>query len=211
MLQTIQRLAATRPGLGVAQRASILVVASGPYHERAVRTIRKYPLADVALAGTVTGFHIMATAGPLVTIERATDALLGTPTTPQEVNAHRWMILSGTTATMLVGMAIQRTLNHSGWRGPAVEAGRIVGSQLSIGAAASAVVVATDIVLGENGRGKLKHPAIALAFGGIIVSGQSRALHSIAARITLPTEPRTATVMVKGRFRTKEVRLPVRR
>ena len=186
MLQAIERLAAMKPGLGVAQRASILVFASGPYHPQA-RQIQKVPLAGIALAGTVRGFHIVLTAGPLVAIERTTDAILGTPATSAEVNAHRRMILSGTAATMVAGVAIQRTLNHSGLRGPAVEAGRILGTQLSIGAAASAIVIATDIVLGESGRGKLNHPATALAFGGLIATAQSRALATIAGKITLPT------------------------
>ena len=68
-----------------------------------------------------------------------------------------------------------------------MEAGRILGTQLSIGAAASAIVIATDIVLGESGRGKLNHPATALAFGGLIATAQSRALATIAGKITLPT------------------------
>ena len=105
MLQAIERLAAMKPGLGVAQRASILVFASGPYHPQA-RQIQKVPLAGIALAGTVRGFHIVLTAGPLVAIERTTDAILGTPATSAEVNAHRRMILSGTAATMVAGVAI---------------------------------------------------------------------------------------------------------
>ena len=187
MLHAIERLAAMKPGLGVAQRASILVVASGPYHPQAA-TIQRVPLAGLALAGTVRGFHIVLTAGPLVAFERTADAVLGTPTTPAEVNAHRWMILSGTAATMVAGVALQRTLNHSHVGGPVVEAGRIVGTQLSIGAVASAIVVATDIVLGESGRGKLNHPATALVFGGMIASAQSKALASLAAKVTLPTQ-----------------------
>ncbi|MGB8022615.1 MAG: hypothetical protein WCF04_15415, partial [Candidatus Nanopelagicales bacterium] len=151
------------------------------------RTIRKFPLAGLALAGTVRGFHIVMTAGPLVAIERTTDAWLGRPTTPAEVNAHRWMILSGTATTMVAGMAIQRTLNHSGLRGPVVEAGRILGTQLSIGAAASGIVIATDVVLGESGRGKLNRPAIALVLGGVIAAAQTKALAALAARVTLPS------------------------
>jgi hypothetical protein len=198
VLHAIERLAAMKPGLGVAQRASILVVASGPYHPQAA-TIQRVPLAGLVLAGTVRGFHIMLTAGPLVAFERTADAVLGTPTTPAGVNAHRWMILSGTATTMIAGMALQRTLNHSHLRGPVVEAGRIVGTQLSIGAAASAIVVATDIVLGESGRGKLNHPATALVFGGMIASAQSKALASVAARVTLPTQRVIAPTRGHGR------------
>ncbi len=144
-------------------------------------------MANVALAGTVRGFHVVLTAGPLVAIERTADAVLGTPTTPAQVNAHRRLILTGTAATMVAGLAIQRTLNHSGLRGPVVEAGRILGTQLSIGAAASAIVIVTDIVLGESGRGKLNHPANAVVFGALIATAQSKALASVAGRITLPT------------------------
>ena len=188
MLQAIERMAAMKPGLGVAQRASILVFASGPYHPQA-RTIQRVPLAGFALGGTVRGFHIVLTAGPLVAIERTADAVLGTPTTSAQVNAHRWMILSGTAATLVAGMAIQRTLNHSALRGPVIEAGRVLGTQLAIGATASAIVIATDIVLGESGRGKLNHPATALLFGGMIASAQSKALATIAGKVTLPTRP----------------------
>ena len=140
-----------------------------------------FPLAALALGGTVRGFHIVLTAGPLVAIERTADAVLGTPTTSAQVNAHRWMILSGTAATLVTGMAIQRTLNHSTLHGPVIEVGRVLGTQLSIGATASAIVIATDIVLGESGRGKLNHPATALVFGGMIASAQSKALATLAA------------------------------
>ena len=188
MLQAIERLAAAKPGLGVAQRASILVLASGPYHPQA-REIQRVPLAGFALRGTVRGFHILLTAGPLVAIERITDAVLGTPQTSAQVNAHRWMILSGTAATMVAGLAVQRTLNHSTLGGPAVEAGRVLGTQLSIGATASAIVIATDIVLGESGRGSPNHPATALVFRGMIASAQSKALAALAGKTTLPTRP----------------------
>ena len=80
-----------------------------------------------------------------------------------------------------------------------VEVGRVVGTQLSIGAAASAIVVATDIVLGESGRGKLNHPATALVFGGMIASAQSKALARLAARVTLPTQRVIAPSRGQGR------------
>ena len=186
MLKTIERLASTKPGLGVAQRASILVFASGPYHPQAAR-IKRVPLAAAALAGTVRGFHLMLTAGPLVAIERGADSALGTPETSSEVNAHRWMILSGSAATLVAGVALQRTLNHSDLGGPIIEAGRVAGAQLSIGAAASALVIGTDIVLGESGRGKLNNPGTAVVLGGVIAAAQSKALSALAAKLTLPT------------------------
>ena len=107
----------------------------------------------------------MLTAGPFVAIG-APRTLSGTPTTSAEVDGHRSMILSGTTATLVTGIAMQRTLNH---RRLAPRSSRSAASWargLSIGATTSAIVIGDRHRLGESGHGKLDHPATALVFGG---------------------------------------------
>jgi hypothetical protein len=212
MIRSIQTLAQAKPGLGAAQRTGILTASAGGYQGPVQRAVRGAPLARTALASSISAFRVAMATAPIVAFGRAADARLGhRPTTPAEADARRRAILTGTAATVAIGLVTQRLANHSGRSGPLVEAGRALGSQLAIGGTAGALVVGTDLVLGERGRQHVNRPATALTAGGLIVVVQSRALRRIAPRLTLPTAPRSATIPVKVGWRTGEVRLPLAR
>lgn len=212
MLKSVQHLALAKPGLGATQRAGLLTVATGPPQGPVERRVRQVPLADLALAGVTSAFRMAMTTGPMVAVERAADAALGgPPTTPAQVDAHRRAVLAGTAATIALGLVTQRLANHSGHSGPLAQASRALGAQLAVGGAASALVIGTDLVLGESGRQKVSSPATALTLGGLLAATQARAMRRIAPRLTLPMPPRTVTIPVRSGRRTGDVQLPLAR
>lgn len=212
MLRTVQHIAQAKPGLGVAQRAGLLVASSGPYHRRARGEVDRRPLVRLALVGSISALHIALTSGPQIAIERVVDgSRSGAPGTADEVNARRRAILLGNAAVIATGLVTQRVMTHSERSGPVVEVSRILGSQLAIGGAANALVLGTDILVGETGRGRVSHPTAAVSLGGLAAVAQSRVLKRVAPRLTLPIAPRTVTVPVRTRWRVHEVVLPLAR
>jgi hypothetical protein len=212
MFRSIQMLAQAKPGLGAAQRAGMLTASAGGYQGPVERAVRRAPLARTALASSTSAFRVAMATGPIVAFGRAADIRLGhRPTTPAEFDTRRRAILTGSAATVAVGLVTQRLANHSGRTGPVVEAGRVLGSQLAIGGTAGALVVGTDLALGERGRHRVNRPATALTAGGFIAVAQSHALRRIVPRLILPTAPRTVTIPVRSGWRTGDVRLPLAR
>lgn len=186
----INELLKKEPGLGIARRASILVVASGPYQGGLIRRIDRVPLANVALAGVISSFYVTMTAVPQLAIEQAADQSLGgKPTTPEQVAARRRVLLAGNAATMVAGVLAQRAITHSGHTGPLLDAGRVISSQVAIGAAAGAIVTCSDIVLGPLARRKDKQSAATIAVSAGIMAMNSRLLKKSAKVLTLPTRP----------------------
>lgn len=190
MNERLNALLRTEPSLGIAKRASFLVVASGPYHREVTKEVDRVPMANVALAGTISGLQAAMTALPQLAIERAVQRTLGgPPTTPAQVGAHRRALLAGNAAAMVAGILAQRAINHSGRSGPVAELGRIAASQLAIGAAAATIVTGSDAVLGPLLSRKDRNSAATIAVTAMTLRGQSRTLKRVAAAITMPTRP----------------------
>lgn len=190
MNERLNTLMSQQPGLGIARRSSILVAASGPYQSGLGRRVDRIPLGNLALAGMVSSFHVALTAGPQLAIEQAADRSLGgKPTTPEQVARHRRVILAGNAATMAAAVVVQRAITHSRRSGPLLEVGRVITSQVAIGAAAGAIVTGSDIVLGPLARRKDKQSAATLAVSAGIMAMNSKLLKRSARALTLPNAP----------------------
>ncbi len=193
---------------GVKQRAALLVAISGPYHKRVTRQIGQVPLANLALAGTISAFYAGMTTGPYSVVQRAVDSAMGgPPTTPERIAVQRRALLAGTMATIATGVVAQRAINHAGWGGPAAEAGRVVGSQLAIGGAASAIMLGTDMVLGPAPGEPAVRPPLPVIAATVIA--QRRALRRIVPRLSPPRAPSTVTIPVRNgrRIRARQLQL----
>lgn len=190
MNERLNALMKQQPGLGIARRSSILVAASGPYQSGIRRRVNKIPFGNLALTGVVSSFYVAMTAVPQLAIEQAADQSLGgRPTTPEQVARHRRAILAGNAATMAAAVLAQRAITHSPRSGPLLEAGRVVTSQVAIGAAAGAIVTGSDIVLGPLARRKDKQSAATMALTAGIMAMNSKLLKRSARALTLPTKP----------------------
>ena len=190
MNDRINELLKKEPSLGVARRSSLLVAASGPYQTGVQRTLNAIPGANLVLAGTISSFYIALTAVPQLAIERAADRSLGgKPTTPEQVAARRRVMLAGNAATIAAAVVAQRAIIRSPRSGPFMEAGRVITSQVAIGAAAGAIVTASDAVLGPLARRKDKKSAATIAVTAGIMAMNRRLLKRSAAVLTLPTKP----------------------
>ena len=190
MNERLNALMKQQPGLGIARRSSILVAASGPYQSGIRRRVNNIPFGNLALTGVVSSFYVAMTAVPQLAIEQAADQSLGgRPTTPEQVARHRRAILAGNAATMAAAVLAQRAITHSPRSGPLLEAGRVVTSQVAIGAAAGAIVTGSDIVLGPLARRKDKQSAATMALTAGIMAMNSKLLKRSARALTLPTKP----------------------
>lgn len=201
-----------------AARAGMLVAISGPYDNRIRRRIDGVPLANLALASTITAFNVGLTTGPQRMITRAVDERMGPAVTPDQMAARRRMVLLGNAATVAAGVLAQRALNHARWRGPVAEAARVTAAQLAIGGVASAVVTVTDMAVGpeagsdagaEAGPDSAGRQAAPFAVAALTLSLQRRLVRRGAARVTLPQAPRSVSVPVRSRWRTAHVPLPL--
>lgn len=190
MNERLNALMKQQPGLGIARRSSILVAASGPYQPGIQRKVDRIPLANLALAGVVSSFYVAMTAVPQLAIERAADQSLGgKPTTPEQVTRHRRMILAGNAATIATAVLAQRAITHSPRSGPLMEVGRILTSQVAIGAAAGAIVTGSDAILGPIARRKDQQSPATIAVAAGIMAVNSRLLKKSARALTLTTRP----------------------
>ncbi len=190
MNDRINELLKKEPGLGIARRSSLLVATSGPYQSGIQRKLNKIPLANLALSGAISSFYIAMTAVPQIAIEQAADQSLGgKPVTPEQVAARRRMLLAGNAATIAAAVVAQRAITHSQRSGPLLEAGRVITSQVAIGAAAGAIVTGSDIVLGPIARRKDKNSPATIAVAAGIMAMNSRLLKKSARALTLPTRP----------------------
>lgn len=206
MLEAIEDAKAMKLKRGVKQRAAILVGISGPYHNRVRRQVNRIPFANLALAGTVSAFYAGMTTGPYTVVQRAVDSAMGgPPSTPEQITNQRRALLAGTIGTVATGVLAQRVINHAGWGGPAAEAGRVVGSQLAIGGAASAITLGTDMALGPAPGTPAARPPLAVAVVTIIA--QRRALRRIVPKLKPPRPARTVTLQVKNGWRIREKQL----
>jgi len=190
MNDRLNALMQQKPGLGIARRSSILVAASGPYQSGVGRRLDKIPFGNLALAGIISSFYVAMTAVPELAIEQAADQSLGgKPTTPEQVARHRRFLLAGNAATMAAAVLAQRAFTHSGRTGPLMEAGRVVTSQIAIGAAAGAIVTGSDAVLGPIARRQDKQSPATIAVAAGIMAMNRRLLQRSARALTLPTKP----------------------
>lgn len=190
MNERLNALMKQQPGLGIARRSSILVAASGPYQPGIQRKVDRIPLANLALAGVVSSFYVAMTAVPQLAIERAADQSLGgKPSTPEQVARHRRMILAGNAATIATAVLAQRAITHSPRSGPLMEVGRILTSQVAIGAAAGAIVTGSDAILGPIARRKDQQSPATIAVAAGIMAVNSRLLKKSARALTLTTRP----------------------
>ncbi len=190
MNDRINALMKQQPGLGIAKRSAVLVAASGPYQHGLQQKLAKVPLGNVVLAGAISSFYVAMTAVPELAIEQAADnALGGKPTTPEQVARHRRVLLAGNAATMAAAVVAQRAITHSKHSGPLMELGRVVTSQVAIGAAAGAIVTTSDAVLGPLARRKDKQSVATIAVAAGIMTMNRRLLKRAAGALTLPTNP----------------------
>jgi hypothetical protein len=191
MNDRINELLKKEPGLGVARRSSLLVAASGPYQPGVHRMLKQIPGANLVLAGTISSFYIALTAVPQLAIEQAADRSLGgKPVTPEQVAARRRLMLAGNAATIAAAVVAQRAIIRSSHAGtPFMQAGRVLTSQVAIGAAAGAIVTGSDAVLGPLARRKDKKSAATIALGAGIMAVNRRLLRKSASVLTLPTTP----------------------
>lgn len=192
MVNRMNELLKKEPGLGIARRSSILVAASGPYQSGIQRKLNRIPLANLALTGAVSSFYVAMTAVPQLAIEQAADQSLGgKPTTPDQVAARRRVLIAGNAATMAAAVVAQRAIIHSPRSGPLMEAGRVITSQVAIGAAAGAIVTGSDVILGPLARRKDKQSLATIAVAAGIMTMNRRLLKKSARALTLPTRPST--------------------
>ena len=190
MVNRINKLFEKEPGLGIARRSSLLVAASGPYQSGVTRKLDKFPVARLAFSGAISSFYIAMTAVPQIAIEQAADKSLGgRPRTPEQVAARRRILLAGNAATIAAAVVAQRALIHSPRSGPLIEAGRVITSQVAIGAAAGAIVTGSDAVLGPLARRKDKQSPATIAVAAGIMAMNRRLLKKSASVLTLPTKP----------------------
>lgn len=187
-----------------AQRAALLVLISGPYHDRARRKLQRIPLGNLVLTGTVSSLYVAMTTGPFAMVRRMVDSGVAGPAAAGD---RQRAVLVGNLATVLAGVVAQRAVNHSGLRGPAAEVGRVLGSQLAIGGAASALVVGTEMLRGAHPEdGKPPEPS-PFAVVALTTLTQRKALRRLARVVTLPGPARSVRIPVKNGRRVSEVEL----
>ncbi len=190
MNDRLNALMKPQPGVDVARRSTVLVAASGPYQHGIQRKLRKIPLANVALSGAISSFYVAMTAAPQLAIEKAAVRSLGeTPRTPEQIAKQRRMILAGNAATMAAAVLAQRAITHSPRSGPLMDLGRMVTSQVAIGAAAGAIVTGSDAVLGPIARRKDPQSPATIAVAAGIMAMNRKLLKKSARALTLPTKP----------------------
>jgi hypothetical protein len=187
----INELLTKEPGLGVARRSSLLVAASGPYQPGVQRMLKQIPGANLVLSGAISSFYIALTAVPQLAIEQAADRSLGgKPVTPEQVAARRRAMIAGNAATIAAAVVAQRAMIRSPHADRSfMQAGRVLTSQVAIGAAAGAIVTGSDAVLGPLARRKDKQSLATLAVTAGILSVNRRLLRKSASVLTLPTTP----------------------
>jgi hypothetical protein len=154
--------------------------------------LKQIPGANLVLAGAISSFYIALTAVPQLAIEQAADKSLGgKPITPDQVAARRRLMLAGNAATIAAAVVAQRAIIRSSHAGsPFMQAGRVLTSQVAIGAAAGVIVTGSDAVLGPLARRKDKQSAATIALGAGIMAVNRRLLRKSASALTLPTTPR---------------------
>jgi hypothetical protein len=193
----------------VSQRASLLVAISGPYRDRIQADLNKIPFGSLVAAGAFTSFRMAMTAAPMQAVERRLSAE-GPAVTADQVARRRRIKLASSVATVAAGVLAQRALTHSGHTGPVVQAGRILGSQLALGGAANALVIATDAAMRTEEAAQLSRGGGGAVLGTVVLLGQRKILRGASARLSLPMPPATTTIPVQGRWRTNTVTLPLR-
>lgn len=190
MKERLNALLKPQPGIDVARRSTILVLASGPYQHGVQRKLGKIPLANVALSGAISSFYVAMTAAPQLAIETAAArSLEGGPTTREKVAKQRRMVLAGNAATIAAAVLAQRAITHSPRSGPLMEVGRMVTSQVAIGAAAGAIVTGSDAVLGPIANRKDTQSPATIAVAAGIMAMNRKLLKRSARALTLPTKP----------------------
>jgi hypothetical protein len=208
MLRALKLSANAKPGLGVSQRSGLLVAASGPYHTKVDRVVAAGPLRRLAVGGTISAFRVGLAAGAHTAVEQATRSRIGgDPTTPAQAAEGRRLLVAGTAATVVAGLALQRFINHTHMSGKTAEVGRFLGSQLAIGGTASGLVMGTDALLGRPATAHLSAGSTALLIASAMA--QSRVLRRLSPRLTLPAPPESVVIPVQGRWRVREQVLPL--
>lgn len=194
----------------VSRRAGLLVAISGPYPAGRIQAeVNRIPFGAALVAGATTSLRMAISTAPMEAVERSLRAH-GPAVTPDEVARRRRVKLAASAATVAAGLLAQRTLTHSGHTGPVVEFGRSLGSQLAIGGAANALVIAADAAMGTDSAAQLSRRGQAATVGTLVVLSQRRMLNRAAARLTLPMPPASTTIPVAGRWRTRSVELALR-
>ena len=158
MNDRINELLKKEPGLGVARRSSLLVAASGPYQPGVQRKLNKIPVAQPRPCG-----------GHLVVLHRddggpaAGDRAGRRPVPGREAGHTRAGRRPPQDAARPATPRPSRRRSSPSARSPTarapgrcMEAGRVLTSQVAIGAAAGAIVTGSDAVLGPLARRKDK-------------------------------------------------------
>lgn len=175
----------SEPGIGIARRASVLVAVARPRPGPGVQQPSS-AVARMALIGTRSGL----TGGPQMALEAAADqGLGGPPTSPEQVRRYRRTLLAGNAGLIAAGVLAQRMLNHSRYRGPATELGSVLARQVTMGAAAAAIIIVSDTALGALAQRKVDSGPATTAVNIATLRGQSMVLRRVAGALTLPTQP----------------------
>jgi len=190
MNERLNAMLKSEPSLGIAKRASFLVVVGGPRNRALSKEVNRIPLANVVLAGTITGFRAGSTAVPQVALENAVEQSLGgPPTNAEQVGEHRKALLAGNAGLIAAGFLAQRAINHSSHGGPVAQLGQILASQLTIGAAAASIILVSDAVLGPLARRRDQSSPATMAVQALTLRAQVKALRRATTLLTPPTKP----------------------
>lgn len=212
MLQTLGHIVSAKPGLGAAPRAGMLAAVSAPKQPRTAHGLRRLTTPHrPVLAASRSATTMALVTGPQMAISRLADrAAGGPPVTPHQIARHRQVTLAGNAALILAGMLAQRAVVYKLPRNATSTAALSLGRQLAAGGVAGAMVVATDVALGEKGRQQLDNrKSLAFTAGGAITALQSLAVRQANKLIALPPPPNTAVMPVLGLGGVRAVTVPV--
>lgn len=208
MLRALARAVQIKPGLPARHRAGVLAATSGP--RRRIRLLRP----DRTLAGALApGVTFAAVTYPQEAIERIASAVVGGPTDASAGQRQQQLaVLAGNAGMVVAGVLAQRAVIHARVDGVAGDLVRSFGRQMAVGGLAGALVVGTDVAVGDLTRGKGNRTAIALSLGSLIALGQAVALRQGRRLVVLPTPaPPTWDIPVVGVPGYSAVRVPVPR
>lgn len=188
----------------VPNRAVALVAISQPRRGR--RREQGSPGATLMVAGATSALRVATTVVPYRAVSRAVDEAMGGPAvTPEQVAERRRMILLGNAATVAVGVLAQRAVTHSRWQGPPADLARATAAQVAVGGAASALTVLADMA-GVSVPDDPQDPS-ARATRAVSILARRQVLRRVISVVTLAPAPRTATIPVRSRWRTRKVEL----
>ena len=190
MKERLNAMLKSEPSLGIAKRASFLVVVGGPRNRALSKEVNRIPGANVILAGTISGFRAGSTAVPQLALENVVQQSVGgPPTNPQQVGEHRRALLAGNAGLIAAGFLAQRAINHSNHTGPIAQVGHIMASQLTIGAAAASIILISDAVLGPLARRRDQSSLATMGVQALTLRAQTKTLRKAVTVLTPPTKP----------------------